>query len=360
MTTTSNFFPVSNETHPDPQCIPDDLATSVVWQQIVEQPYKADLFSVLRWLDSRDKTKPLLGRAARPHFEPIRFGQEPTLAFAASTIANIVAGEGEGERGKPPRLSIYSFGLFGPNGPLPLHLTEYARDRLRRVGDPTLIRFADIFHHRLILLFYRAWADSQSTVSLDRPDTDRFTNYIASLTGYGQSSLRSRDDVPDHAKFFNAPHLVREIRDPEGLAKILSEYFQVPVDIQEFVPHWISLATSEQTRLSNRSGNNLLGENAVIGDSVLDAQYKIRVRIGPMPLARYLSFLPGGEVAKKVITWIKNYVGFEFFVDLQLVLNKEEVMPASLGDTTQLGWTSWLDERCSELHADDLVIESGL
>lgn len=356
MTTSSDFSPIFNKTRPDSQHIPDDLATSPVWEQIAAQPYKVDLFSVLRWLDSRDNTKPLLGRAARPHFEPIRLGQEPTLAFAASTIANIVAGEG----GTPPKLSIYSFGLFGPNGPLPLHLTEYARDRLRRVGDPTLIRFADIFHHRLILLFYRAWADSQSTVSLDRPDMDRFTNYIGSVAGYGQPSLRLRDDAPDHAKFFNAPHLVRETRNPEGLGKILSEYFQVPVEVQEFVPHWISLAPSEQTRLSNRSGNNSLGENAVIGDCVLDAQHKMRIRIGPMPLARYLSFLPGGAVAKKIGTWIKNYVGFEFFVDLQLVLSKEEVMPASLGDTTQLGWTSWLDERGSELHADDLVIESGL
>ena len=137
MTTTPSFLPVFNEAYPDqdPRYTPDELAKSLVWQKIMEQPYKADLFSVLRWVDSRDRIKPLLGRAARPHLEPSRLGQEPTLAFAASTIANIVAGEGD----KLPRLSIYSFGLFGPNGPLPLHLTEYARDRLRRAGDPTLI-----------------------------------------------------------------------------------------------------------------------------------------------------------------------------------------------------------------------------
>jgi predicted component of type VI protein secretion system len=31
--------------------------------------------------------------------------------------------------GRPARLLVYFFGLLGPNGPLPLHLTEYARER---------------------------------------------------------------------------------------------------------------------------------------------------------------------------------------------------------------------------------------
>lgn len=357
MTPDSDISSNRNEDHPGPHMVADRLTASPIWRYIAEQPHKADLFSVLRWIDARDKTKPLLGRAARPHFEPIRLGQEPTLAFAASTIANI---DGTGEERGRPRISIHSFGLFGPNGPLPLHLTEYARDRLRRFGDSTLIRFADIFHHRLILLFYRAWADCQSTVSLDRPGRDRFTDYVGCLAGYGLSSLRSRDDVPDHAKFFHAPRFVHEVRNPEGMAQMLSEYFHVPVEIQEFVPHWISLAPSEQTRLSDSTWNNILDENAVLGDQVLDGQHKICVRIGPMPIARYRSFLPRGNAAGKVAAWIKNYVGFEFFVDVQLVLCREDVMTANLEGVAQLGWTSWLDERNSELHADDLVIECAL
>ena len=139
------------------------LTSTPFWRQIVAQPYKADIFAVLRWIDSKKKNGAKLGRAARPHFDPIRLGQEPSLTFAASTIASV----SEASDTCPPRLNIYSFGLFGPNGPLPLHLTEFARDRLRRYNDPTLVRFADIFHHRLILLFYRAWADAQPSVSMD-------------------------------------------------------------------------------------------------------------------------------------------------------------------------------------------------
>ena len=66
------------------------------------------------------------------------------------------------------------FGLFGPHGPMPMHVTELARERLRAHQDPTLARFSDIFHHRLLALFYRSWAQNQPTVQHDRPKNDRF------------------------------------------------------------------------------------------------------------------------------------------------------------------------------------------
>jgi len=308
---------------------------------------------VLRWIDSRKKNGPKLGRAARPHFDPIRLGQEPSLTFAASTIANIT----EESEDRPPHLNIYSFGLFGPNGPLPLHMTEFARDRLRRFNDPTLVRFADIFHHRLILLFYRAWADAQPSVSMDQADTDRFSSYVASLIGYGQPAMRARDAISDHAKLFHAPHLVRQTRNPEGLTKILAGYLKVPVAVEEFIPHWINLAKPEQTRLIQFNGNNRLGVETVLGERVLDAQHKIRLRVGPMSLARYGETLPGEKAVKQMAAWIKNYVGIEYIVDIQPVLHKEEVPQARLGNSSQLGWTSWLGERRRQVDADDLVIK---
>src|SRR6478609_2460492 len=73
-----------------------------------------------------------------------------------------------------PRLYVTFGGMFGPQGPLPLHLTEYARDRIINSADPTFARFLDIFHHRMLSLVYRAWADAQPTVQFDRPESDRF------------------------------------------------------------------------------------------------------------------------------------------------------------------------------------------
>ena len=125
----------------------------------------------------------------------------------------------------PPRLAVNFFGLFGPNGPLPLHLTEYARNRLRAESDPTLVRFIDLFHHRMLTLFYRVWAAAQPTVSFDRPETDRFALYVGSLFGLGMPSLRNRDAFPDLARLHYAGQLACQTRHPDGLNAMISDYF---------------------------------------------------------------------------------------------------------------------------------------
>ena len=87
--------------------------------------------------------------------DPVRFGQLPSLAFAPSTIAQFVPASD----GRPPRLLELFFGLLGPNGPLPLHLTDYARERMTRWHDPTLVRFLDVFHHRMLSLLLSSVGD---------------------------------------------------------------------------------------------------------------------------------------------------------------------------------------------------------
>ena len=140
-----------------------------------------------------------LGPARRPVDEPVRLGQDPDLSFAPAPLASFETGRD----GRPPRLQVRLFGLLGPNGPLPLHLTEYARERLRHAGDPTLSRFLDLFHHRFLTLFYRAWAQAQPHVNRDRPDDDRFAAYIGSFFGMAPAAFRERDALPDLAKFFH-------------------------------------------------------------------------------------------------------------------------------------------------------------
>ncbi|MBT1136451.1 type VI secretion system baseplate subunit TssG, partial [Pseudomonas sp. PAH14] len=125
-----------------------------------------DLFQLLRRIDAQGSERYPLGRAPLPKFEPLRIGQQPSMGFAPSTVAEVRQREENGLHD----VSILSFGLFGPNGPLPVHMTEYARERIHHHQDHSLSAFADLFHHRLTLLFYRAWADAQPAVSLDRND----------------------------------------------------------------------------------------------------------------------------------------------------------------------------------------------
>lgn len=320
------------------------------WRALEKEPYAHDLFNTLRWIDARAGARLPLGRDTVARNEPVRLRQEPSMAFAPSTLA----AARPARAGRPPELSIYSFGLFGPNGPLPLHLTEYARERMHHYGDQTLSAFADIFHHRLILLFYRAWADAQSTVSLDRKE-ERFTRYVASLLHMGMPSLLRRDTVMDHAKFYMAGHLVRQTRNPEGLKQILQNFFSVPVRIAEFVPQWIRLEPSQRLGLGSSLG---LGRDTILGTAVRDAQHKFRIELGPLGRAEYASFLPGGRRARQLLHWVRDYIGVELAWDVRPVLKRQDVRGVALGAAQPLGLSSWLGSRRSEQgDARDLLLD---
>jgi len=316
------------------------------------EPWRYDLWHVLRWLDAKHPALPLLGRSPRPDLEPLRIGQEPSLAFAPAQVHALLR---RGED-RPARLAILGFGLFGPNGPLPTHLTEYARERMRSHGDSTFVRFVDMLHHRFALYFFRAWADAQSTVSLDRPGDERFSRYLGSLVASGDSSLRGRDAVPDHAKFHVAGHLVRQTRNAEGLERILTTFFRVPARVEQWVSHWLELAPEQRTRLGGGRVAERVGVGAVAGERVPDVQSRFRIRLGPLTLADYESHLPGGKPFAQMLAWLRNYIGYELAWDVRLVLRRDEVPQASIGGGTRLGWTTWLGRRRRADDAEDLVL----
>lgn len=322
------------------------------WLDLVDRPYGFDLFFALRTIQAHHPEKPRLGTAARPRAEPIRLGQDPSLSFAPATIAKVLPAKA----GQPERVTIWSFGLYGPNGPMPTHVTEYVRDRLYHHDDETLARFSDIFHHRLTLLFFRAWSDTQPTVSLDRPGNDSFGRHVSSLIGLGEATASERDQVPDHAKRFMAAHLTRQTRNPEGLQHALQAYFGCAVTIEEFCVHYLDLEPDQQTRLSSSPVNAQLGIDTVLGSRVPDAQSKFHVRLGPMRLAQYRQFLPGEASFLALVDWVRNYLGIEFAWDIRLVLHRDDVPATRLGGSAQLGWTTWMLSGRATKDADDLKV----
>ncbi len=322
-----------------------------------------DFYYTLRHVDAYTPGGAPLGRAPRPRDEPLRLTQHASLMFAPATLHKYVPDSAANGLG---RLAVHHFGLFGANGPLPLHLTEYVQERTLHFKDDTVARFCDIFQHRMILLSYRAWADCQAVTSLDHPGRDHFGRYAASLIGMGQPSLKARDSVPDHHKMHHAGHLARLTRNPEGLVRALSALVRVPVLLNEFCMQWLKMADSDLTRLSSvavagdgalhrielGAVSSRLGQGAIIGSMVPDVQHKFRLRLGAMSLGEFERYLPGGVRFLQVRDWVRNYLGVELAWDAQVVLKRDEVPAARLGSCGQLGWTSWLGMPSGKRSAD--------
>ena len=309
----------------------------------------------MRLLEAGHRDRPRLGRSVRPSQDAVRLAQEPSVQFAPATLASLEPAFA----GRPVRLLVHFFGLFGPDGPLPLHLAEYARDRRRNFRDPTLQRFADIFHHRALSLFWRAWADSRPTVSFDRPQDDRFATYAGSLAGLGTASLRDRDAMPDLTKLHFAGCLANQTRHAEGLAAILSAFFTMPVRVASFIGAWLDLQDRDRTRLGAAAQTGTLGGTALLGGRVWSRQHKFRLVFGPLTLAEYRRLLPGGSSLHRLIPIVRNYAGDTLLWDANLILRRDEVPRTQLGRQGQLGWTTWLTPRRSATDAADLFLDAS-
>ena len=327
---------------PAPAPAPKRVLADVL-REMSQAPHRHDFFQALRLIEALQADKPRLGQARRPVDEAVRLGQATDLSFAGSSISRVDLADRSGR----PRVEVRFFGLFGPNGPLPLHLTAYARERRMHKADETFGRFADWFHHRLLLLFYRAWSQAQPAASLDRPKEDRFAAYVGSLIGHGSAETQQRDAAPDHARLAFAGLLSRQVRNADGLAQLLSGFLGMQVRVEQFVGRWMPLPEAERTRIGRRGSSRRmstaqLGASAVLGRAVFDRQHHFRIHIGPLTLTAFEALLPVGRALPALQALVRQYLGLEFGWDLRLVLQPEQRPACQLGRLGRLGWTTWL------------------
>lgn len=333
----------------------DSRALQQLFAEVEAQPWAFDFYALMRRIDALRPEHPPLGLGQRPSQEAVRLGQVPELDFAPAAISRF-----DHHGRSVPHVGVRFFGLLGPHGPMPLHLTEYVRERLHQRADPTSSRFLDIFHHRMISLFYRAWAQSQPVVQQDRPLTDRYGAWLGAT--FGLNRLGSgRDAIPDSAKLYQAGMIASRSRHPEALTKVLRQYFGVPVALEANVGQWLAIAGEDRSRLGfarNRPERSQvphaeLGLSANAGHKVWDRQYKFRLRLGPLSLQQYEDFLPGGRAWQPLADWVRLLAGLDLGWDVQLVLKQAEVPKPHLDRRMRLGLTSWLGRRGRQPPATD-------
>lgn len=320
-------------------------------QQLEKDPWHFGFYAVLRELECQQENQPGFGETVRPAQDTIRMGQEPTLAFPASSLSGF-----DRKRAGKPLLNVNLFGLLGPNGPLPLHLTEYIRHRQRHAHDEAPKEFLDLFHHRLLSLFYRAWANKEPTVQQDKKDRNRFKLYAGSIPGLAGKGLQDRDQMPDSSKLFFAGHLGCQNKHAEGLASIIHDFLKVPVSITELVGEWLEIPEESYCRLGASSQAAQLSQSAIIGKKSWQCQHKFRIHLGPLDATEFEQLLPEGNNPQILADIVRNYTGFEFNWDVNLILEKTDVPPARLGSHSRLGWLSWLQHDNRQSNADDLQL----
>jgi type VI secretion system protein ImpH len=323
--------------------------------QMTAEPEKHDFFAAVRLLQGHFRDLPRVGHSLSPSQDGVRFAQSPFLEFAPSTVEAVRQQSPD----HPPVIYSRHFGVFGPNGPLPLCMTEYARERILHHGDKTFASFCNVFHHRLLSFFFAAWAESRKTVDFDRPEDQKWSSYVGALAGLGMRSLRSRDTVPDRAKLYYSGRLANQTRNAEGIEAIVQDFFGIKTEVETFAGRWMDLPSDAACQLGVSPSTGALGTTIIVGRRVWTCQLSFRLRLGPMKLSDLKRLLPSEHGFALLRDWVRLYCGEEYMWDIKMVLEKEEVPAVQLGRGSALGWTSWLKTQPFEKDADDLTLQGA-
>lgn len=319
-----------------------------------ESPTAIEFFQAIRALERLSPGRRTLGRFGEPADEVARLAVNPDIAFPASEIEAV-----ECAGGGPARVSVNFMGLTGPGGVLPYHYSLLVGERVR-ARDTALRDFLDIFHHRILSLFYRAWEKYRFAVSYERDRGDRVTQHLKDLLGLGAGGLQDRLGIGDEGLLFYAGLFGPQQRSAAALQQLVGDYFDVPVEIEQFVGGWYPLTAPTQCALGEEEGpSERLGGGAVVGDEVWDPQARVRLRLGPLTRTQYDQFLPGGSGFEPLKTLTRFFSGDQFDFELQLVLARDEVPGCLLGGPaagSPLGWCTWMRSRPFVRDADDTIL----
>lgn len=322
-------------------------------QELEQQASGYEFVQLVRLLARARAGRNAVGGWADPGSEVVRFTVPPSLAFPSSEVASLELPEHPSE---PARVAVRFFGLLGPQGVLPRAYTSHAAARAR-ARDTAFRDFLDLFHHRALSLFHRAWEHHRPALAAERGDADSLREHLEDLTGLGTAGVRRAAGSLAEALPYYAGLLALRTRPAVGLAQIVSDHFGVPATVEQFVGEWRPLQGGGQVCLDDDGADGMLG-SAVIGDAVYDPHARVRLRLGPLTRAQFDAFLPRGRLHDTLCRLARLYADDQVGIDAQLVLARSDAPGARLGDasTPPLGFGTWLRARAATHDPDDVLL----
>jgi len=340
-------------------------------QMLFQEPFRFDFFQAVRLLERLDEGHEPVGRDTRPGHEAVRFVARLGLSFPSSSIHDLRRAVVDRDLAPPgtPIMTVAFMGLTGPMGVLPTFYTEKLIEeflrcrRVKRDSIPPLAAFLDLFNHRLVSLFYRAWDKYHPFSAWDQGVREPLDRAVFSLAGLQLPATRERAPIAGEALLFYAGLFASRHRHAAGLEDLLKGYFGEPVEVIQFVGRWLSLGPGDQSRLGARGVNNQVRVNLSLGSRVWDERGKFRLRVGPLTFERYTELLPGRPAFRAMVKMARLYIGPEYEFDVQLVLRAQDVPHCRLGAGAacpQVRRTSWLMSRPASHDVDNMIFPSGV
>jgi type VI secretion system protein ImpH len=333
--------------------------TAPLKERLFSEPAGFEFFQAVRLMYKLRGGMAPVGGDADPGDEAIRFRSSTDFSFPPGDLRAVKARE----PGGVDELVVNFMGVASPGsfGSLPVAYTEEIHRQERDFKNPALREFLDLFNHRLVSLFYRAWERSRPQVlhDLGRPST--FEAALRAVVGLEGEGLDGRLPFDDRALLSRSGLLAMRPAPALAIEAVVESLFEIPAVIEQFVAAWYDIDPADRSRLG--AANARLGVDLNLGTQICLAQPTFRVRVGPMAWERFESLLPGTEGFRMLSSVVRLAAGVEFDFQFRLVLEAEDVPETRLGGDavpSRLGRTTWLRTQPFERDADDALFEPSL
>ncbi|MBN2243176.1 MAG: type VI secretion system baseplate subunit TssG [Acidobacteria bacterium] len=276
--------------------------------------------------------------------ETIRFRPDTSLAFPASDVSKLQLVRLPDSEAQRFRITTTFLGLYGSSSPLP---TFYSEEVLWADEDQSRLRdFLDLFHHRLLSLFYRCWSKYRYSIQFEYGEGDPLTPSLFSLIGLESPLLYGETGLPEPMRLLQFAGMIhQQPHSASALESILNEYFDgLPVEVEPCTGRWVPIKREQLARLGRK--NCRLNADCSIGSRVYARTGNFRIRIGPVLYRQFLDFLPDRPNHRTLCSLVDFFatdrlefdIAFEVLQPPRLQLQSKD--PQS--PNARLGWTSWL------------------
>jgi len=319
-------------------------------EKLFSEPYRFSFFQaarllqgvVLKWRSkgkgkASDDTygKESVGYDNSPLLEAVKFKSFPSLKFASSEIAKIDKSPASDELKslEQAEMQVSFIGLTGQSSAMPVHFTELEISRIRE-KDFALRKFYDLFNHRAISFFYRAWEKYRLPASYERAKleeatgSDPISSSVLAMLGISGNALQKKLDIDKedllyYSGLFSAPN-----RSASSLAEALGEVLGVPVNVNQFKGEWMSLIDDDRMKLPVfplKGQNNCLGVDSIIGSEVFTVEGKIELEIGPINNEKFQQLQPGTKGFAALNRFAQFFIGDSFHFNTKYLLEDDAI-----------------------------------
>jgi type VI secretion system protein ImpH len=260
-----------------------------------------------------------VGELGPPSSEPVRFKHDPSLVFHAGDVTQVAITDTNGTIRAV--MTTTFLGLTGTASPL---ATVFAEEVLRAEAEDqnSLGGFYDLFHHRLVSLFYRTWKKYRFEAGFRQDASDAFSRRMIAFVGVDVAGAVPRRGLEPLQLLALAPLASSRTRPARTLQIVLERFLPgVRIAIDQFILRRVQIRDDDRCLIGKQ--NNELNVNFTIGRTVGDRSGRFRIVVGPVDYPTFESLMPGGRQHSRLRDVIYQFVPAHLEPELELVLGTD-------------------------------------